>query len=786
MMRTELGRALAALLRRPGATLVAVISIAVGLGANVAVLGWAWGVLFHERETPESRRLLWVAVVEWSPGGPSVLPPPDEALGFLAGGSSWDAVGAWDGALVTVEGAGGSVREWIRWVTPGFFANQGITAAAGRLIAPGDTLPGAEPVTLLSHGRAVGWFGSAAAALGHTVRVNGVPRVVVGVIGPEWDAGETGVHLPLAMGATRGRDRVRLWVRLPDASRAMRVRADAEIRVRLASLRTEDGGPVGVRTGSEKAVLRADQSLDAGTFVLPLAILLVACANVAMVLLARGATRVPELATRRMLGATSWDVVRPLLVEGAILATAAGALALAAAELAFRTVLTAPGPDAPGLGAPVLVAAALLVVVVVIGTGAWPALVAVRVGVADVLRTSVHTVTRHRDHRLYGVLLAVETALAVALVVTASETVRHATLEARRGVGYDPEHLVQADVDLGTIDGGARTLAGLVEDLSTAPRVLAVGAMALRPLPERNSIDVDGAEVQLPASIPPTAPRMAWITAGLRRTLGLRLLEGRDPDVGEFTTDAPVALVNETAARLLFRGRPPVGKRLRVADGAAAASTWLTVVGVVSDVRDQPLFQREAPVAIYTPCADAVGSVPARVFVRTNGDLTAVSEALRRSLERIMPDGVPRIRTTAEEVRREMGLPRLEATVAGASGGFALLLTCLGVFGLTLLTVNRERRALAVRAALGASPLWVVLVALSRVGGPVAAGATAGIVLRVMVAPLVGGMVPHGAAESIGAWSAAFGVIAVGLSVALVPAIREAFGLVVSGALRDD
>jgi len=579
------------------ATLVAVTSIGVGMGANLALLGWGWSLAYQERDTPGADQLVWISVVE--PGkagesGPSVRPPPTEAIGLLSGGAAWDAVGAWDGSLASLEAAGLEARTWVRWTTPSFMKGVGVSAAAGRLFVPGDTLPGARPVALVSHAKAVTWWGSAEGALGRTIRVNGQPRQVVGVLGAAWQAGEFPVHVPLAGSVDRGRARVRLWVHLPDGSRSARRRADVEIRARLAALRTDDGISVGVRTGSEKEVLRTGPPFGWSTFLLPLAVLLLAAVNVATVLLARGTALAPVLATRRMLGASSWDLVRPLLVECGLLAALSGGAALLLTEVTFRTALAIPGPDQPHLGLPIVLDALVLMVLVVLGAGVWPANASVRIRAAELLRSS-HAVAGRRANRLRTVLFTIETAPATALVTFASESVHTAVAEARRDVGYDPTGLVQADLDLASLDGGPTEALDLARRLGEDPQVTAAGVLALRPLTDGIPFEVNGTPVSVPARLPTTAPRVAWITPGLRKALGLPLLSGRDVTPDEYAAQQSVALVNQAAAALLAAPGGVLGSRVRIRLPGGEFGTALTVVGVTADMRDQPLWVAKSP-----------------------------------------------------------------------------------------------------------------------------------------------------------------------------------------------
>lgn len=754
-------RILRTLLTQPVTTAVAVVSIAVGIGANVALFGWAWELVYQERTTPRADELLWVAVVEPGDAGPIILPPPTEAMSLLRGGAAWDAIGAWDASIVPVEIGGTERRLWVRWTTPGFLAAEGVRAGAGRLLEPADTLPTAEAVALVAHGNAVAWWGSASAAVGRTIRLDRVVHRVVGVIEPEWDPAGFPVHIPLSGSEDRGRSRVRMWVHLPATGRAAKDRAAAEVRGRLSALRTASGATVGVRVGSEKEVLRAGFGVDWGIFVLPVAVLLVACVNVSSVLLAQGSAGVAGLATRRLLGGSTWRIAAPLLLRCAALAVMAGILAILLAAVVFRVLPSTVVGGASALDVPSLGVALGLVALVVLLTGVWPAHAATQVQASELIRSS-HPAPRIAGDRLRGVLLAIQSGIALVVVLFASEAVGQAIRDGRRGVGYDPEGLFHAEIDLASGEAGPHRARATDAVLAEDPRVQAAGVLALRSIEASGELWVDGRPVSVPRLRSTTAPRVAWVTHGLLGALGLSVLAGRDFTDEEVRTGHPVALVNQAAAALLS---PRTGDALGVQVRIGAESPTLRVLGVVQDMRDQPLFQDAAPPVIYTPMPMSIaGGRSARLYARATGPSVEAMERLRAAITQAAPVDLTDVRSTEEEVRTATSAPRIRATVTTLAGGFALLLVSLGLYGVTSLVVTQQRRDLAVRAAMGAGPTMVVRTAAATVLAPVGIGVVAGLMLRwILVALLPPGLASLGVGAPL---ALLLGVVAFGCAIA--------------------
>lgn len=775
-MIDDLRAGLRSLVSRPHIAVVAVLSVGLGLGVNLTLFGVLRGFYVQERELPAGDRLLWVAFLDMGPDGTRVQPPPRRFLPLLSGGGAWEAAGGWDGQLAaTVVGDRTSYGSWVRRTTPGLERLQGLVPAAGRFFEAADTVPGAAPVAVLAHGLAVSAYGSAAGALGRGVRVEDEERTVVGVLPPTWDAGEFPIHVPL--GGAEGPDGtepVRVVVRLrPGVSRE---RARAELEARAAQLGTSAvSRPAGLRTGSEKEVLRpagtAKQS--APPLLLAATILLAAAANLATVLLARGLERRRDIAIRRLLGAGRWALLRPLVLESTLVAAGAVTLGLLLAWITFRTVLgSIPGPDTPRVSLPLLIYGMGLASMVVLCGGCWPAFVSGRVDATEALRSGGRAVAGRGVGKAMRVALALQVAVAMPLVLVAGSLANEALREGMGTLGFDPSGLVHVEIPPAALGGGNPRM--IVERAALEPGLVDVAAATVLPITNPGDVEVDRGAHQLRGEPPPRSLRIVRMTGDPLGLLRIPLLAGRGITSEEAWEEAPVALVSERAAQALFPEPSAVtspagalGRRLRVRGDLGAP--WLTVVGVVGDVRDQPLFQDEAPPAVWV-----VSPLPApaatTVWARPQPGEAAGPRALREAVRAATGLEAPSAVVTAEWARSQTAATRFASGGTAAAAAVGVLLCLLGLHGLTALSVVHRYAELGVRSALGASGARLVTAVLGGVAAPVVAGVAVGTLLWALVGHVV--LVDPPAIPGVTAAGAAFLTFLCGT--ALRPALRAA------------
>lgn len=774
-MIQDLRRALRSLRAHPHVTVVAVLSIGIGLGVNLAFFGILRGFLFQERKVPAADRLLWVELVERGVDGPEVVRPPGHFLGLLAGGTSWDAVGGWDARLGRrVVGGRATYATWVARTTPGFHALEGFRPAAGRLFEPADTAAGATPVALLTHAEAVSTFGSSAAALGEWVEVSGEEHLVVGVLPPEallgYDYGGHPVRVPLAPVDQP----TKVVVRLKAGVSPERARAEIEtLAVRLPD------PPLAVRVGREKEVgrdlVRATR-FGAPPMLLAMAVLLVAAVNLTTVLLSWGLARRRAVALRRLLGAGRWAILRPLVLESALIAAGSGAVALLLAWLCFRSGLGFPAvSDQPRLSVPLLLYGTGLMTLVVLVGGCWPALISGRVDAAALIRSGGDAVAGpgRRTSRAMGLVLALQVAVAVPVVLVTGSLVRGAVEEGRRGMGIDPSGLIHVELApsaLGAADAGA-----IVERVASEPTLRRAAATVVVRVANRERVELDRGVPRLPDAPPPRGLRIVGMEGESLEVLGVPLLAGRDIAPDEARRGAPVALVGRTAARALFGSEDAsvMGRRLRIRGGPGEEpGPWLTVVGVVGDLRDQPLFQDEPPPAVWTPGTTHAGGRPTTtVWARPEaGDMVAGSRALASAVAAATGLPAPPVEVTGAWVRRQTQSSRVAAGATGVTASLAILLCLLGLHALTALVVVQRRRELGVRSALGADTTGLVRTVFGHVLPPLALGAAGGAMLWIVA----GRVVPSAGSAGWGAAAAGAVFSVLVAATALRPALQAA------------
>ncbi|MGD2070629.1 MAG: ABC transporter permease [Gemmatimonadota bacterium] len=729
-MLADLRRALRVLGSRPWETLVVIATVASGLAVNLVLFGVVRGLYVQERSVPAGDRLLWISFVEESSDGAVIQLPPRSFLDRLSAGGPWDAVGGISAEAVPYAlGGRARYRSWVAHVTPRFHALEGVRMAAGRFFEDEDTVKGGGSVAIVSHEEATAAFGSATAALGRTVRVGGADHQVVGVLPADYDAGEYAVRVPLGPRvADAGPQRLRTVVRLRPGESRERARAELEAFAQEGEVETP---PVAVRVGGEKEVLSTGRAVREATPVLLVAgaVLLIAIANLAAVLLGRGLRRAREIALRRLLGAGRWRLMRPLLLESALVAVLSVAVGILLSAAAFRFLFGSfPTADAPRVGPALLGYGVGLAFVVLILGGCWPAFVSGGVDPAETIRSGAGSVVGpgRRTARAMGMALATEMAVALCLVLATAELASSALERHRRGVGFDPEGLVHVELPAGTLDPGQ--VASLIGRAEARASVRAAAATAVHPVTDPTRMELDhGGPVALEAAPPPRALRIVTMWGEPLDLLEIPVVSGRDVTRAEVAAAAPVALIGRTGAAALFGAADPIGRRLRVGYGPSKApGPWMTVVGVVGDVLDQPLFQHEAPPAVWTPAPQPDPS-PLVLWARPARGATAEG---RRSLANVVTTTTgmesPTFLLTDEWVRTQTREARLEAGLSAVAATMAVLLCLLGLYGLTRLVSLEREPELGVRSALGAGRLRLITLVLRQTLPYVATGAGIG------------------------------------------------------------
>ncbi|QSQ17434.1 ABC transporter permease [Myxococcus landrumensis] len=780
------------LVRSPGFTAAILLTLALGIGANTAIFSVIHGVLLRPLPYAEGERLIHleqpVARVELENAGFS----PPELEDYRQRLTRIQGLVEYHSMPFNIVGHGEPRRVQTAVVSSGFFDTLGVRPLLGRTFLPEEEKPGAAPVLILSHAYWQGAYGADPAIVGKTFTMNGRTHTVIGVLPPvpQYPA-ENDVYMPVSACPFRSAED---WTHTR-TSRGLTVlgrlapgvsmeEARAELAMVASSLHqahpndypSTEGFSATASRIQDRLVARARPTLML-LFATALFLLLVVCANVANLTLARLARREHELAVRAAVGAGRGRLVRQLLTEHLLLSLLGGLLGLVVAVagmellVSFVARYTSRAVEV-SVGVPML----LINLGLSLGTGLvlslLPALPSRTVfGSGRIQGTS------RVSPRLRGFFIVAQVALSCVLLVGAGLMLRSMARLHRVDPGFDPENVLTARVDLGwdryREDDKVRAFAEqLVPRLEGLPGVSAVGLANDLPLggksPWTSTLKVEGQEV-LPGQVrPKTDLRSA--TVGYFRALGVPLVKGRLFEAGDGPGTAPVVVVNQAFVRAYLAREEPVGRRISFDDG----KNWATVVGVVGDVRERGLGE-EPPREVYLPFAlQPLRDV--RMLVRTEGVPMALAPRLRELVHELDSEQpVTDVRPLSSLRQESLAAPRLVTLLLGFVAVLALVLTCTGLSGVVAFSVSQRVRELGIRLALGAEPSSVLGLVLRQGMVLVLAGLVMGTVgafgLSSLMKGLLFGVEPADPVTLIGVVLLLGGTGAVAC---LIPALRAA------------
>ncbi len=788
-------RAAARQLRRsPGFALLVAGVLALGIGVNAAVFGVVDAVLLRDLPYRDPGRLV-MAFTAYPDFGHSSTSLPD-FLDWRDGFRPAGDLAAFGNASFNVTGAGAPERARGAVITSDFFRVLGAPPALGRSFTADEERGPTPTVAILGHGYWRRRFGGDPGVVGRTLVLNGVARTVVGVAPAALlRPADADVLLPLRTDTALGRrsefltvvGRMRPGVTLERARGVLATvgrRLQAEypetnsprLSIDLVPMRDEIVGPV-----------RPSLVVFAGAVGL---VLLVACANIANLLLTRAAAREREVALRAALGASRRRLFRQFLAESLVLALAGGAAGLAVAAGLVRALRAAapeaiPRLDEAGLDWRVLV----FTLAVSVGTGVLfglaPALRAGREELQGAMRGGGRSVAGHAGARRASAgLVVAEMSLSVVLVVGAGLLLRSFVALQQVRPGFEAGGVFTAQVTLPRAayprvdDQVAPFWDALLERVRALPGVRAAAVASNVPLtsPPYTTFQIAGRPAGPGEDVQPFA-----VSADYFRAMGIPLVRGRvfGPQDGP---GAPrVAVVGAEAARRFWPGRDPIGARITTGDTAE----YMTVVGVVADVRQEELAAKPYP-QLYAVAAQQ----PARAMylaVRTAGDPGALAGPVRRLVAALDPQlPVYGVSTMDERVGRSVARPRVTASLVVLFGALALALAAFGIYGVVALAVAQRTRELGVRLAIGARPGDVVRLVVRQEMRPALGGVALGLVAAAAASRLLAGLL-YGVGAADPATFAAVAVFLAGVAAAAtwMPA-RRATRVSPLDALRGD
>ena len=784
--------------RHPGFTAVAVLTLGLGIGANAAIFSVVNAVLLRPLPWADPDR----AVMIWSrwTAFDKTWVASGELMDYRRRATTLEQVAAWGDGQVNLTGDGDPERVAAGGVTANTFSTFGVRPLHGRTFTAEEDVPNGPNLVVLGHALWSRRYAADPAIVGRSILVDGRPTEVVGVMPPEFvlptdfqNPEPTQVWLPL---------------QLDPAS------TDHGSHGLYAAARLKPGATVSQAANELHGIAKAmtseglyPQQMQFDTVVLSLTdevvgtvrraivllfgavgfLLLIACANVANLLLARAEARQREIAVRSALGASSLRVVRQLLTESLVLSALGAALGLALAFggvrfLAWWNPASIPRVSGVALEPTVLAFTAIVAFLTSIIFSLAPALRAMRVDLTDSLKDgSQSSSSGGARQRFRNGLVIVEMALAVVLLTGAGLMLRTLWSLQRIDLGFDPANVLTLRLSLPqasyrTPEEVVSFYQRLLERVRATPGVRTAGAV--RALPLASTIGDFGLRVEGYVPPPGTGAKGDWeiATDGYLEALGERLVRGRTIAPSDTTDGLLVALINEEMARRYWAGRDAIGGRMKI--GGSAERPWVTVVGIVADVRHNGItgVVKEKFYVPHTQWHRSIGN-PIRsmnLVVKASGDPLSLVGPIRQQIRELDPTlPIADVRTMDEVVGATLSTPRFTGVLLGVFAALALALSAIGIYGVLSYVVSRRTREIGIRLAIGArrgQVLRMVLrsgLVLSLAG--IALGITAAAFATRLMNTLLHGVTPGDPAT--------FAAVGIGLScvsvlASLIPAWR--------------
>ena len=762
------------LLKSPGFTIVAMLSLALGVGANTAIFSIVNAVLLRSLPFSHPDRLVKIVANNRGVGARDIGLSVPEFDDLRSRAGVFEQVAATLGGPTNLTGGERPQHLELLEVSPNYFSMLGTSAHIGRVFGPGDEAQGFAEAIVISDSLWARGFGRDPGVLGRKMQLDNDPYTIVGVLPP-------GFRHP---GSTVATD-VEIWITagfranpFPKPDRSLRVlpgaigllkpgisreQAQSRLDAFASQLRAEYATDYPAGSGWSIEVEPLQESLVGnvrpmllvlmGAVVL---IILLASVNVANLLLARASGRQREMAVRLAMGASRARMIRQLLTESMILSLVSGVVGVltAIAALHFVQFLPARIPRLAEVQVDwtVLAFALLVSLLAGLGFGLVPALQSSKAEIAVAIREGARgSGTSGKTNRLRGLLIASESALAVVLMVGAGLLLRTFWGLLQENPGFNPSRIVAANLYLPVPNNPDMDRYAKPEILNSFVRE------ALRRVRAIPGVDLASMTTDLPVThLSRRRPvniedrpdesgkglfsEITSVTPEYFKVLQASLVRGRYFTEDDDTGKQPVAIVDESTARTYWPDRDPIGRRLSMRNFRGAANPpWCTVVGVIKDIKSDGLDQSGAP-HIYRPIYQFPGprSLSLSVTVRTSLSATSLEPQIRREIQAVDPDlPVFNVRTMNEVIDGSLASRRFSAELVGVFAVVALLLASVGIYGLLAYMVGQRAHEIGVRMALGAMPSTIGKMIVSRGAGLAGIGVGIGLLLSGIMAPLI-------------------------------------------------
>ena len=770
----DLRYGLRVLWKSPGFAIVAVLSLALGVGANTAMFSIVNAVLLRSLPFSHPERLVKIVASNRGVGARDIGLSVPEFDDLRSRAGVFDQVTATQGGPTNLTGAERPQRFELLEVSPNYFSMLGTSAHIGRVFGPGDEAPGFAEAAVISDSLWARGFGRDPGVLGRRLQLDNDPYTIVGVLPP-------GFRHP---GRTVATD-VEIWITagfradpFPKPDRSLRFlpgaigllkpgisleQAQSRLNAFTTQLRAEYATDYPAGSGWSIEVEPLQESLVGnvrpmllvlmGAVVL---IILLALVNVANLLLARASGRQREMAVRLAMGATRSHMIRQLLTESMILSLVSGVVGVltAIAALHFVQFLPARIPRLAEVQVDwtVLAFALLVSLLAGLGFGLVQALQSSKAEIAVAIREGARgSGTSGKTNRLRGLLIASESALAVVLMVGAGLLLRTFWGLLQENPGFNPSRIVAANLYLPVpnnpdMDRYAKPeilnsfVREAVRRVSAIPRVDLASMTTDLPvthLSRRRPVNIEDRPDESGKGL---FSEITSVTPEYFKVLQASLVRGRYFTEDDDIDRQPVAIVDESTARTYWPDRDPIGRRLSIRSIRGAANPpWCTVVGVIKDIKSDGLDQSGAP-HIYRPIYQFPGprSLSLSVTVRTSLPAASLEPLIRREIQAVDPDlPVFNVRTMNEVIDGSLASRRFSAELVGVFAVVALLLASVGIYGLLAYMVGQRAHEIGVRMALGATPSTIGKMIVSRGAGLAGIGVVVGLILSGIMAPLI-------------------------------------------------